>query len=261
MDSPTFVSAGLVRLHRRAGWLALLLLLVLTAAISTGWLFGIESLRNLGGGSDSMRVNGALALFVWSLALAFALAAPNRRGVRIVTRFTGGAIVLSGLLTLAQDVVQVGFGIDELFVAAESGTHARPAPQAAVALTGLGTALALSTAGDRRRAAAADFTAVFAGTIGFLGLVGAVSGSQEMLAIGSATRFSVEAMIALLLAAFAFLMADPARPGSRMLAAKGPGGTTLRRSVRPSASRSPEVSTRKLLAGSGRSCSPRCFSL
>ena len=122
--------------------LAVVSTVVIALCALAGWAFGVSSLKSVLPREAPVEPNTAFALLLAAMAL-WRLAGSTRK--RADAQLMAVAVLLVGLVTLAQHVFDTDFRIDELFFRDTTdvpGTvPGRMSPYSAVALTGLGLSL------------------------------------------------------------------------------------------------------------------------
>jgi hypothetical protein len=142
--------------------------------VLVGWAVGLFSRTVIGPAYISMKPNTA-ACFALAGASLWLHARVRGRRFRILARACGVAVAMVGILTVAEYVLGIGLGIDQLLFRDLPGSRAHPgrmAPAAAANFTVLGAALAAADAGPRRFTEAAQALSVLVGLVGLLGLLG-----------------------------------------------------------------------------------------
>jgi hypothetical protein len=161
-----------------------------------GWALGITALKSLIPREAPVEPNTALAIALAAAALwRLVGSTPGRRRDLIV----GGAVLLLGLLTLAQYVFDLDFAIDELLFADTSDLPGkipgRMSPYSAVALVGLGLALTVFNAHSLRPVVwAAAALAVFVGAVplaGYISNAAAVIGNRWLSPLAASIAFAL----------------------------------------------------------------------
>lgn len=113
-----------------------------------GWVFNLALLKSVISGLVAMKANTALGFVLAGISL-WAATAPRARGrlPLAVARFCGGAVLLLGLLVLAEYLIGADFGIDQLLVRETTTFHGsipgRMAFSTAACFAALGCALVL----------------------------------------------------------------------------------------------------------------------
>jgi PAS domain S-box-containing protein len=173
--------------------------------VMIGWLFGIEALKRVSGSWTTMKFNTALAVFCVGAALAW------HRHARMRT-IGGGVAAAIGALTLAEYVLGVSLGIDELivFAASEGGSvPGRMSPATASGCLLLGTSAMLLRARQVVGRTVCETAAIGAAVIGCIGVLGYVSGAENLYRIPGFLTISMQTAVVFILAAIGCLVAAP----------------------------------------------------
>jgi signal transduction histidine kinase len=158
---------------------ALLAVAIAVCALS-GWALHVDVLKSIVPREAPLEANTAVGLLLAGGALWMLLTEerPRRRDV-----FVAIAVLLLGLLTLAQHVFDLDFAIDELLFAditdLPGKVPGRMSPYSAVALVGIGLALAVFSAPTLRPVVWA--AAALAAVIGAVPLAGYVSNAAAVI--------------------------------------------------------------------------------
>ena len=212
----------MARIPRAAG----LAVIAIGVAALAGWWLDVPWLRGPAPGEATLNPATAVALVLLGTALSFP--------VPWAARGAAGVAATLGLVRLAGYLLGFDPGIDHLLfaqrVAAGPGTPSRVAPQTALGLLLLGTALLLhalprSTARARR---AVQGLAITAGVIALVGLTAQAYGSGYLYG-----AMALNTSLAFLLVAVGVLSARPDEGMVALLASPTPGGVLARRLVPP----------------------------
>ena len=176
--APSNQTAALERLHHISRACALAVLLLGLACLG-GWAFNVELLKSALPGFAAMKPNAALAFVLAGCALALHRRHKWHKWPQLAC---AALVVLIGGLTLAQDVGDVDFGIDQLLFREAAGAvqtihQGRMSPITATALILFGASLALL--GSRRAAQAwvSEALALLALALALPALIGYAYGS------------------------------------------------------------------------------------
>jgi signal transduction histidine kinase len=160
-----------------------------------GWTFGVTALKSVFPHEAPVEANTALGLILAGGALwRLPRSSPT---VRRDTQVIAAAVLLLGLVTLAQYVFDLDFAIDELFFQDTSdvpgGIPGRMSPYSAVAFAGIGLALSVFNAPSLRPLvwAAAALTA-FVGAVpiaGYVSEASAVIGNRWLSPLAASIAF------------------------------------------------------------------------
>ncbi|HYM55941.1 MAG TPA: diguanylate cyclase, partial [Solirubrobacteraceae bacterium] len=193
-----------------------------------GWLAGLDALERLGLAGETMKANTALGLLAAAACLT-ALTTDGPRARRVAT-VCGLLVILDGAAHLTEYLLGVDLGIDQaLFHDARRLAHpGRMAPNTAAALVlfGCGAMLVRRHVG---RMWPSNPLAVAVAVIGLVALIGDLVGASSLSEVGTSTRMSVPAALALALLGGGLLLAGPSRGAMGLLSSAGPGGALARR--------------------------------
>ena len=198
------VSKGHERLRR--GLCAALV--VLGLSVMAGWVWAIEPLKSVVPGLSTMKFNAAFGFALTGVGLA-AVPYPRLRAVAVVAAVL---LAATGLITLAEYAVEIGFSFDELVVQdtgilTGSGHPGRMSPITAFTWFVLGVAILLLTLGRQRRAiVVAHGLASIAALAAILAAAGYAFGAAPYGWIGFYTFMAVHTAIGLMIASGAALM-------------------------------------------------------
>lgn len=208
-------------IYRLAAGLAL----VLVAAgllVLVGWFFDIPTLKSVLPGLGTMKPNTAMGLLLIGGSLF--LARPSVIGSpspmqRRLARILAAAVCVLGLLTLAQIVFSLDFGIDQLLfresdVAPDTLFPGRMSPIAAVNFVLLGGALLLDVETlDGRRPA--NWLALAVAANSFLAVLGYLYGVDVLYRVAAYTSMALHTAVLFVVASVAVMMS---RPRSKLVA-------------------------------------------
>jgi len=90
-----------------------------------GWVVSIERLTDWGGTGITIKVNAALAALCAGIGVALL---PSGKKAAIGVQVLGSLVSLMGGLTLAEHLIDVNLGIDELLFTEPPGARATAAP-------------------------------------------------------------------------------------------------------------------------------------
>ncbi len=220
-DGPRAPAAG----ARLLGWLTA----AAGVSVLVGWALDLPVLKSVLPGAVTMKANTALGFVLGGLSIALV---PRGPASRLAGRSLAVATALLGALTLAQYVLQVDLGIDQLLFREPEGTvgtlsPGRMAPTSAVAflLVGVSSWLARS----RRTASIAQALALLVGLLGTLSTTGYAYGATNLFGIGRYTQMAVLTAVLFVVLGLGILLLHPAEGLMRTVGSRTPGGWVLRR--------------------------------
>ncbi len=198
-----------------------------------GWGLDIVVLKSVLPGLATMKANTALA-FACAGAALWLLQAEKRGSLRGRAGQVCALIAtLIGGLTLAEYIFGWNLGIDELLFA-DAGSlggvfpPGRPAPNTALGIFLTGLAL-LALDLERRAGSPAEWLALTAGLIAFVGLLGYAYGVQSLYRVTVYSSMSLHTAFALLVLAIGILAARPNRGLMAVVTSDTAGGLMARR--------------------------------
>lgn len=182
----------------------------LSVAVLFGWFFEIGTLKSIVPGLAGMKANTASGLALASCALWLLSFARASRGMLGAAWSAGGIVLALGTATLAQYLLGIDLGIDELLVRDDVGAAATPSPgrmgfNTASAFVLCGAALLTARLHFRRAAACSQMFAALAFAIAFSAMLGYLF-SFAAATITSLTPMALHTAAAFLVLAGAILM-------------------------------------------------------
>ncbi|WP_375410678.1 ATP-binding protein, partial [uncultured Methylobacterium sp.] len=161
----------------------------LALAVLLGWLIDHDGLRSVLPGLTTMKANTALGLLVLSVGLGSVRACPDRTATRAWTGLAAGLLVLAlGLATLAQYILRIHLGIDELLFRDPDTTSApfngRMSPATALSFVCLGAATLVLHLARGRGVLLAHCAALLPAAIGALSIIGYAYGVERLYNFG-----------------------------------------------------------------------------
>jgi signal transduction histidine kinase len=193
-----------------------------------GWSVGLQHTLHPGGG-PLMKANAAVCFILTGVALALAHGGGRRRAL---AHLLAVAAVAVGVATLAEWVLGVDLGIDELLfrddTRAYTSVPGRIAPNTAGAFVLLGCSLLLLD-GGARRVPVARALALAALAVGVVALAGYLYGVSPLFAVARRTGMALPAAAGLVALAIGVLLARPEGGTLGLLASDGSGGALARR--------------------------------
>lgn len=162
--------------------------------VLAGWQFDITIFKTIFPNSVSMKANTAAAFLVAGLALIFL----QRSGMaaNIFVRFCGLVIMLIGFMSLVQHIFGWDIGFNEILFREPAGTigTSHPglmAPSTALNFLLLGCAFFVFTFQRFRNSFLIEFLLVFSLIISVIGLVGYITGLEELTGPDAYTKMAV----------------------------------------------------------------------
>ncbi len=212
---------------RRAALICAGVAATLAATALAGWALHLGLLRTLVPDAVSMKANTAVCLLLLSGALALDVRRGDLRGARLLSR----AAATLAAATLAQWVLDVDLGIDELLFDEPWASAGTPQPGRMAVNTSLAIMLvALSLPlGRTRRHALSSAAAVAAIVAAFAVLVGHLVGAPSLVGLPGFTQMALPTAVAILLLAGGSLLARPEAAPVRLLTSPAAGGRLARR--------------------------------
>lgn len=231
---------------------AVFVMLVTAAVVVGGWGLGITALRGILPGFATMKVNTALGLAGASAAL-WLLKEDAPVWCRRAGWFFSAVAILIGMLTLTECFFGWNLGIDELFFP-DPQSHTlglspgRPAPNTALGILLLGLALLFLDYETRHGRRPAEWLALAASLIAFVGLLGYAYGVRSLYAIKLYSSMALHTAFLIFVLAMGTLCARAGRGLMAVITGDSAGGYLVRRLL-PSAILVPPIVAGILLAG------------
>jgi len=214
---------------QRTARLCALAIAGLGAIVLMDWWLDIAVLKALMPGWVNMKANTALGFLLAGIALARPVDSPGGRVTRAVLAAT---VALLGLMTLAEYVGHVDFGIDQLLFrdlrdspGARHPGRMAPATAAAFLLTGL-TLIALD---GRRSFQFAQASALAAGLIGIMSILDHAYGVDAQYGLGTYASMALHTAIGFVVINLAALLSRPRIGLLAVLVSRTAGGMMARR--------------------------------
>ena len=215
------VQAQRVPLARVAGGAAI----VLGATVLAGWTFDVAALKTIAPTLASMKVNTALAFVAAGGVLLF----PRR------AMLLGLAVALFGALTLAQHLLGLDLGIDQVLVrddTSESGAApGRMSPATAACFVLAGAAGMLIAIPGRETAG--QWLALGLLALAVIALIGYAYDARDLYTVWPYASMAAHTALGFLILGAGLLGARPDRGWMRGVASAGPGGRMLRQVLLP----------------------------
>ncbi len=198
-----------------------------------GWIFDMALLKSVLPGLVSMKVNTALCFILGGVSLWLWHRQSATRIMRRVGLVCAILVLLIGLLTLIEYGFNLNFGIDQLLfkvstIGVGEVAPGRMAVPSALNFLLLGLSLLLLSLG-RRHYLPAQFFALFAFLIGFLGLLGYIYGNTYFYNVASFTSIAFHTTVAFLLLSLGILFARPDQGLMSIFISNHAGGLMARR--------------------------------
>jgi len=216
---------------RRPASIAAAAVLIGAAGLAAGWLLG--SPATIAALSPTMKPNTAVALGTFAASLLLQLRGHGRAGQALAV--VGLSI---GALTLLEYAAGVDLGIDQVLARdaknEESLLHpGRMAPNAALGLLLLGSALVMFARESRVWRGVAATAALCVGVLSLFALIGYLYGAKSFYKVPHAIRLSQYTAAGLLVLSIAALATWPRGTFSEVLVSRTPGGLVARRALTP----------------------------
>lgn len=208
------------------------IVILIGVAVLFGWLFDNTTLKSLHPGLASMKPNDAVAFILAGSSLWMLRSETAERRKRRIARSFAVAVSLVGLATLAEYLLGVSLGIDQIFFRESTGmiwtSHpARMAPSAALNFLLLG--IALFALDPRSRYWLVEALAVAAIFISLVGLLAYLYALELLHGTGYYTHIAFHSAVAFCLLAASILFARPDRGLVAIVASETAGGAMARR--------------------------------
>lgn len=195
--------------------------------VLVGWILDIALFKSVFPTFETMKANTAVLFVVLGIGLWLARSrAP--RAIR-AKRSLGLVVALGAAVTLAEYVLELDLGLDELLIR-DPLSVAYPGRMApATGVTFLLLALALVLQDRPLLPRMSQVAALIAEIIALIGLFGYLYSAPSFYAVGVYTSLALPTAVAFLLAASAFLLARPTEDITRLLTSDSAAGRVLRR--------------------------------
>ncbi len=239
------INSALTESCERFARFSALAVTTLGTAVLLGWALDIAILQTVLPGLASMKTNTALGFLLSGVSLAAACRIKQPGKWHPVQLLAAGMVTLLGLLTLGEFLFAADFGIDRLFFSAAP----EPMSTAGQGRMSLATALAFAFSGlallllDNRHARALSRTsALIAGLIGFLAIIGYLYSVQALYGVVAYSSMALHTAVGFLLVNLGIIFARPTRGLMAVMTSNSSGGMMSRRLL-------PLVFTAPLLIG------------
>jgi PAS domain S-box-containing protein len=196
--------------------------LALGVAVLLGWMLDVSLLKTALPGLVSMPANTAICFVLLGVALCLP---------RVPAALVCGGVAVIAVLTLAE-YLGLKLGIDQLFFKdgdpLSAAAPGRPSIHSTVVLLLMTAALLLIRHGGRF-AVAAQASALGAGTVAWLAILGYTSGTKELYGIPGQPPIAVHTALGFIVVAVGVVALQPGVGVVRLLTARTAGGSLLRR--------------------------------
>jgi PAS domain S-box-containing protein len=198
--------------------------IALALGVSTffGWVFDISILKTAWPGLVSMPANTAICFVLLGVALLLP---------RLASVLAPCAVAAIGLLTLAE-YLGLKLGLDQLFFRdgdpLSVNAPGRPSVNTTVVLLFITAALLLARHGGRW-ALVSQMTALVAGTVAWLAVLGYTSGTKELYGLPGRAPIAVHTAVGFIVVAVGVLALRPEVGAIKLLMSKTAAGSLLRR--------------------------------
>jgi hypothetical protein len=208
-------------------------LIVMGAVVLAGWFLNVPSLESLAPGWATMKVNTSIGLIAGGGVLAVMESSQGRLTV-FVGRGLATLLLVLGLLSLAENLLPLDLGIDNLIVPAHTpaGSLTRPglmSPVAALSFAFLGAALLNVRSRNVTRARLAQWLTVPPLLIATLGLFGYIAGVDSLYQMIPYASLAAHTTIGILVLAAGILGVDPRFGVPAIVLSDTAGGFVARR--------------------------------
>jgi diguanylate cyclase (GGDEF)-like protein len=197
------------------------------AVLIGGWIMGVDTLKRVVPGFNTMKVNTAISIACLGAALAVTHADRRYRGI---ANAAASVAVVIALLTLAEYVFLWDAGIDQLWtqnVATPPGTDpGRPAAATAVMITLLGAAILCT--GHPKLARVKTVAGSIVLVTSWAALNGYIFGPWALQEVPLLRSIALHTAILMLLLSLGTLAAEPASRPIRTVLARSTGGVICR---------------------------------
>ena len=201
--------------------------------VLSGWALGIDRLKSIAPGFDTMKPDAALAFVLAGMALSLAAKKESDGWTRWLPRTLAIVVELIALVTLVEYSSGWNLGINQwLFWAAgepHSAVPAHMAPDAAISFLFVSPALLLIDARNARAQMVSSYLAVAAGSIALLALAGYAYGFESANGADPYIHMALYAAATFLVLCAGILMARPDRGLAASITGESVGAIVLRR--------------------------------
>jgi diguanylate cyclase (GGDEF)-like protein len=209
------------------------LVALLGGAVVVGWFLDIKILKSVLPGLATMKMNTALGLVACGVSLGLLRTAVPGSWLSYFARALAVMVALLGVLTLAEDIFHISFGIDQLivrddFLAVDTPTPGRMSPATAFNFFILGIALLALQARRPRLAACTHWLVAPPLFIATLAIVGYAYGVSGLYQVWLFTSMALHTAVAFFVLALAVLAADSRHGFARIAVSDTVGGLVSR---------------------------------
>lgn len=205
---------------------------VLGLTVLVGWAFDLEFLKRFASG-PTMKANTAVGFIGAGMCLGALVGGTRPRGRRLTVLACGTAVALLGVATLAQDLLGLRLGIDELLFEAEpafAGAPGRMAPATALGFALTGAALLCFQGGGRLLLLGAQSLAAVVFGIALLELISYAYGAAVLFyGLAMYSSVALHTMAGLALISVAMLAVHPRMGITGVFTDPSLGGAVIRK--------------------------------
>ncbi|HVF26558.1 MAG TPA: PAS domain S-box protein, partial [Anaerolineales bacterium] len=210
-----------------------LVVMAVALVVIGGWVFNIPALRSVLPGSQTMKINTAIAFLLVTIALRIASQEDPKPFVVRLAQVCRVAVFLIGLITLSEYVFGWNAGIDQLIVRdlqSQPGAFTgRMAFATALCFTMLGAASISIHAGTGKIVKLGQYLVVAVLAISLLALVGYVYKVQALYKLGPYSSIAVHTAVSMALVSLGTLSVQADRGWIKLISTETAGGLVLRR--------------------------------
>jgi diguanylate cyclase (GGDEF)-like protein/PAS domain S-box-containing protein len=224
----------LLRLRRfqRFAHIVSIITVAMGVSVIIGWQFDIGLLKSFLPGLATMKVNTALCFILLGAALYLSVIGSQRT---LTARTFALTALLIGTLTLAQYILKLNFGIDELLFY-DAASHisslnppGRMAPATALYMLAIGVAILLLQLNSQRYVLIAQLLGLFGPVIGFFALVGYSYDLHSLYSVFVFSSVSLPSATLFVLLGLGILCAHPSEGFMNVITSEYQGGFMARK--------------------------------
>jgi hypothetical protein len=210
------------------------LVVLLGSSVLLGWILDIAVLKSAIPGAVTMKGNTALSFVLAGLSLLLQVTPGRGQWRGRVGRACALLAAAIGVLTLAEYVVDVDVGIDQLLVRAPDGevgtsSPGRMAPNTATSFVLAGAALVLQDSGTRAFRSTAQVLTITVLLAGFVAITGYVFSTTALYGVAGYTSMAVHTAVGFVVLSSGTLLSRPRRGVVAILAQENQAGAAGRR--------------------------------